>query len=145
MSTNKNGKKNSNKNASNNNMPANEVAQLEAQLAAARQRQAEQDAARREAVTQTVQGFPAALGVSTLADVIREIRTVMRTQGNPAGVGRRLLTNEQKAGIRDALTAATETSEAIANRFGVSIPTVQAIKKAMGLVKARVAKVETVS
>jgi hypothetical protein len=130
-------------NNNNNNMTSNEVEMLERQLAEARRRKSEQDTAHRAAMSSLAATLPAQFGVPTLADVVREIRAVMRAQGSSGG-GRRLLSDEQKSGIRDALTSATETSENIATRFGVSIPTVQAIKKSLGLVKARAPKTVTV-
>ena len=96
---------------------------------------------------QKLANLPAELGfddMSALIDALREAGGKRR--GRPAGVskapgrkGRRRrakITPEVKASVKSAVNAG-KTGAQIAKELGISVPSVQNIKKELGLVKAR--------
>jgi hypothetical protein len=86
--------------------------------------------------------LPAKYGFASTADFISAVKVAGkgRTGGAAkAGKGRRrraVITDDTRARVK-AMVAAGKTGEAIADAVGISLPSVQNIKKALGLVKAR--------
>lgn len=111
-----------------------EIAELEAKLQAARAKKVEEEKAARLALIEKVNKLPSFLGVNTLKEVMEAIRSANKASGSKTT---NRISDETKANVRAALTAGEKTLREIADGFGVSVPTVQAMKKDMGLVKAR--------
>ena len=99
--------------------------------------------------TRELAGLPAKYGFSDLASFIKALKAASgatKTRGRkPKGAGkaakpgkrsRAKITDELKAQVKQAVEAG-ETGAAIAERLGISVPSVQNIKKEFGLVKPR--------
>ena len=89
--------------------------------------------------------LPAKYGFDNLADFFAAVRAAsggkVRTGRGRGGPGkprrkRAVITNETKAKVK-ALVEAGKTGAEIAKAVGSSLPSVQNVKKALGLVKAR--------
>jgi hypothetical protein len=92
-------------------------------------------------------GLPRAYGFDSLKDFIRAVTAASGGQlrgaakaGRPAGARKRrrraVITDATRAAVRK-LAEAGKSGAAIAREVGISLPSVQNIKKALGLVKAR--------
>lgn len=88
-----------------------------------------------------VANLPEYFGVTTMDEALTIIKSV--TRGTKPGTGKRgrgsVISDETKDKIREALKTGEKTAKEIATDFAVSVPTVNNIKKAAGLVKQRVA------
>jgi hypothetical protein len=118
---------------------ASQEQKLKAQLAElANAREAQETAAREKIATQ-VRELPKMLGVGTLADVINLVRQVEKgTLGKLAADASRSyvrLTEAQRAEIVEQLKKGIQASTLV-EKYGVSAPTIQSIKKDAGLVKS---------
>lgn len=112
---------------------------LKAQLAAIAEKRQAAEIAKTEKLANQVRGLPALLGVGSLSDVISLVRQVDKgTLGKLATDASRSyvrLTDAQKAEIVEKLKGGAQASALVA-QYGVSAPTIQAIKKDAGLVKS---------
>lgn len=110
------------------------IARLEQKIAAQRQRQ--------------LAGLPSKHGYDSVEDFIAAVRQANGGKGKGKGRGRAAGAAGQKRRKRAVITDATreavkkqaeagKTGAAIAASLGISLPSVQNIKKALGLVKAR--------
>ena len=86
--------------------------------------------------------LPARYGFSDAEEFVSAVRQASRTSPKAGKAGKRK--RKPRAKITDAtrqkvksLVAAKKTSAAIAKELNISVPSVQNIKKALGLVKAR--------
>lgn len=92
-------------------------------------RQAQIDA--KNAERAKFEALPAQVGLATVAELISALKGLSAKSHR--------LTDEVRLQIRAAITAG-RTGKQVASDFGVSVPTVQAIKKAAGMVRARADK-----
>lgn len=86
--------------------------------------------------------LPRKFGFSNVEAFIAELRRAsgaskLRKVGKTGGRKKRAKITDVTRQKVKALVAAKKTSAAIARQLGISVPTVQNIKKALGLVKAR--------
>ncbi|WP_221031726.1 helix-turn-helix domain-containing protein [Actomonas aquatica] len=100
--------------------------------------------------TRELAALPAKYGYTDLNAFIKALKSAAGTTGKkrgrkakgapkaakPAKRSRAKITDELKAQVKEAVEAG-ETGAAIAERFGISVPSVQNIKKEFGLVKPR--------
>ena len=101
--------------------------------------------------TRELAALPAKYGFADVNAFIKAVKSAAAPSGKPRGrkpkgaakaakpAGKRTrakITDELKAQVKAAVEAG-ETGAAIAERFGISVPSVQNIKKEFGLVKAR--------
>jgi hypothetical protein len=98
------------------------------------------DALRREIdrFRHELRSLPGKHGFGSMAAFIKELRRA-DTSGSKAGTGRRKrakITPETKQKVK-ALVAAKKTGRKIAAQLGISLPSVQNIKRELGLVKRR--------
>ena len=118
---------------------ATEEQKLKAQLEALATARQAQETAAREKVANQVRELPKLLGVGSLADVINLVRQVEKgTLGKLATDASRTyvrLTDEQRKEIAAELGKGVQASVLVV-KYGVSAPTIQAIKKEAGLVKS---------
>lgn len=91
------------------------VAELELKVAAERR--------------QALAALPAQFGFETMESFIRALREIQDTR-------RPRISEETRAQVKQLLTAG-QTGSQIAAATGISLPSIQAIKKSLGLVKAR--------
>ena len=122
---------------------ASQEEKLKAQLAALANAREAQESAAREKVANQVRELPKMLGVDSLGAVVSLIRQVEKgTLGKLAADASRSyvrLTDEQRKEITEQLKAGVQASVLVV-KYGVSAPTIQAIKKEAGLVKAYAAR-----
>jgi len=118
---------------------ATEEQKLKAQLEALATARQAQETAAREKIANQVRELPKMLGVGSLADVINLVRQVEKgTLGKLATDASRSyvrLTDEQKKEIVAKLKNGIQASVLVVE-YGVSAPTIQAIKKDAGLVRS---------
>ncbi|HWA11136.1 MAG TPA: helix-turn-helix domain-containing protein [Opitutaceae bacterium] len=86
-------------------------------------------------------GLPAKHGFDSLAAFIAAVRQAAGGRGASAGAGKKkrrraVITDATRAEVKK-LAQAGKTGGEIAKTLGISLPSVQNIKKALGLVKAR--------
>lgn len=97
--------------------------------------------------TRELSGLPAQYGFDSVESFIKAVRAAAnsgkkrgrKASAKPAASGKRTrtkITPELKASVKSAVEAG-KTGAAIAAEFGISLPSVQNIKKEFGLVKAR--------
>jgi DNA-binding NarL/FixJ family response regulator len=111
-----------------------EIAQMEAALAAKRSLLLEQQKTLAAELKTKVEGIPTMLGVADIASAIKLIRKISR----PVGSGRKSkITDETRAKVAE-MVAAGKTGAEIAKETKLSVPTIQKIKSALGLVRVRV-------
>jgi hypothetical protein len=125
-------------------MVTDKIAQLKALQVQAAELQRSIEAER----TRELAGLPAQYGFDSVESLIKALRSAAgggKKRGRKAGVqkaaptGKRTrtkITPELKAGVKAAVEAG-KTGAAIASEFGISLPSVQNIKKEFGMVKAR--------
>ena len=92
-----------------------------------------------EGVRRDLRSLPGKYGFGSMAAFIRELRRADRGGSGPAKAGRRTrakITPETKQKVK-ALVAAKKTGKQIAAQVGISLPSVQNIKRELGLVKKR--------
>ncbi len=118
------------------------------QLAAARSKLAEMESSLTAERTAALANLPSEFGYPDLNSFIRALKSAQQSRGGrrkgakkaPAGrAGRRTrakVTDETRAQVRSMVEAGKTGSE-IAASLRISLPTVQNINKALGLVKAR--------
>ncbi len=115
------------------------------ELESARARLASLEQAVRDEMTKEMAALPAKYGFESAEDFIEAFRaaTGARRRGRPAvktgGKKRRtraVITDETRAVVKK-LVEAGKTGSEIAKQVGISLPSVQNIKKALGLVKSR--------
>lgn len=110
------------------------ILDLKARLNAMIQAQAAEEIAKDTKHKALAEGLPVQFGVVSLAEVV----SILKRIAKPAGSGKRgKVTPELTAKVIE-MAKAQSTGEQIAAATGLSIPTVQKIKKANGLVRARV-------
>ena len=127
-------KQNKNKNAGANPIDA-EIAKLNAQLADLNAKREQEAAAAAAKQKEMIAALPAQFGVATLPEFIALVSKV----GGIAKGKRAKVTVEMKEQIRK-LSVEGKTGNEIAEIVGVSVPTIQNVRKELGLVKARAAK-----
>ncbi|HVU19018.1 MAG TPA: helix-turn-helix domain-containing protein [Candidatus Didemnitutus sp.] len=82
-------------------------------------------------------GLPSKFGFGSMAAFIKELRRAEKGGGGKVGRRRRAkITPEIKQKVK-ALVAAKKTGAAIAAQLGISLPSVQNIKRELGLVRKR--------
>lgn len=120
-------------------MITNKIKELEA--ARAKITKLEQEVASEQ--TKGLKALPAQFGFDNVADFIKAVRAAaggkVARKGSTKSGGRRkraVITAKTKNKVK-SLTAAGKTGAAIAKAVGISIPSVQNIKKELGLTKAR--------
>lgn len=121
-------------------MITNKIKELEA--ARAKITKLEQEVASER--TKELKALPAQYGYANVADFIKAVKAAnggktARKGSTTKSGGRRkraVITAETKNKVK-SLTAAGKTGAAIAKAVGISIPSVQNIKKELGLTKAR--------
>lgn len=116
------------------------------ELEAARARLASLEQAVRDELKQELAGLPQKYGFESVEEFLAAVRDAAggrrgRRKGAKAGraAGRRQrakITDETRAQVKK-LVEAGKTGAEIANTLGISLPSVQNIKKALGLVKKR--------
>jgi hypothetical protein len=115
------------------------------QLQAAKAKVAALEQSIAKAQTQKLAKLPAQLGFASVADLIDALKQVSggRKAGKVAKAGkpgkrakRAKITPEVKDKVKEAVKAG-KTGAAIAKDLGISLPSVQNIKKELGLVKKR--------
>ena len=99
------------------------------------------DALRREIerFRRELRSLPGQYGFGSMAAFIKELHRAEKAAGGKRGGGRRKrakITPETKQKVK-ALVAAKKTGRAIAAQLGISLPSVQNIKRELGLVKKR--------
>lgn len=127
------------------------VTEVVKELEAARAKVAELENSLAKAQKQKLAGLPKEYGFDSLADFIKAIKTAGTGGGRgrgraakPAAASsskkqrskRARITPEVKEKVKAAVNAG-KTGAEIAKEFGISVPSVQNIKKEFGLVKAR--------
>lgn len=110
------------------------ITALETQLAEKRAALVEQEKQLAIEMKAKVDGIPAMLGVTDIASAIKLIRKI----GKPVSSGRKSKVTPETEARVIALVKEGKTGEEIAKEVKLSVPTVHKIKKANGLVKARV-------
>ena len=125
-------------------MVTDKIKELQALQAKAAQLQKDIDAER----TRDLAAMPAKYGYASLPEFIEALKAAANAakprgrkpkaaKAAPAGKRTRAkITDQLKADVKAAVEAG-ETGAAIAERFGISVPSVQNIKKEFGLVKTR--------
>ena len=120
-------------------MITNKIKELEA--ARAKITKLEQEVA--SEITKELKALPAQFGYDNVADFIKAVKAAnggkAARKGSTKSGGRRkraVITTETKNKVK-SLTTAGKTGAAIAKAVGISIPSVQNIKKELGLTKAR--------
>jgi len=115
------------------------------QLQAAKAKVAALEQSIAKARTQKLANLPAQLGFASVADLIDALKQIAggRKAGKTAKAGksgkrakRAKITPEVKDKVKEAVKAG-KTGAAIAKDLGISLPSVQNIKKELGLVKKR--------
>ena len=118
---------------------ASQEQKLKAQLIELANAREAQESAAREKVANQVRELPKMLGVDSLGAVVSLIRQVEKgTLGKLAADASRSyvrLTDEQRKEIETQLKAGVQASVLVV-KYGVSAPTIQAIKKEAGLVRS---------
>lgn len=131
------------------------VTEVVKELEAARAKVAELENSLAKAQKQKLAGLPREYGFDNLADFIKAIKGAGSSSGGGRGRGRAAkpaaaapssskkqrskrarITPEVKEKVKSAVNAG-KTGAEIAKEFGISVPSVQNIKKEFGLVKAR--------
>lgn len=120
-------------------MITNKIKELEA--ARAKITKLEQEVASERA--KELKALPAQYGFDNVSDFIKAVKaaaggkSARKGSTKPGGRHKRaVITDETKNKVK-SLTAAGKTGAAIAKEVGISIPSVQNIKKELGLTKAR--------
>lgn len=116
------------------------------ELEATRAKLASLERAVREELNKELAALPAKYGFASADDFLDAFRLATGARGRrgrPAGQGsgkprrhRAVITDETRAQVKK-LVEAGKTGSAIASQLGISLPSVQNIKKALGLVKKR--------
>jgi hypothetical protein len=115
------------------------------QLKATQDRVAELERAIAADLARELSGLPAKYGFDSVQAFIKAVKGsggggTGRRRGRPPGKGKRrrraVITSEMKSQVK-SLAQSGKTGAEIARAVGISLPSVQNIKKEMGLVKAR--------
>lgn len=115
------------------------------ELEAARAKLASLEAAVRQELNKELAALPAKYGFASAEAFVEAIRAATGSRprrGRPAGAGgkkrraRAVITDETRAMVKK-LVENGKTGAQIAEQVGISLPSVQNIKKALGLVKSR--------
>lgn len=106
-----------------------------------REMEAEESTAKEEVKTEhwgRIAELPAAFGLTSVVEVRSLLSEYLRglESGNPLAGSRKPLTKEEKEKIETLLRAKTPVSQ-ISAETNRSVPTIQALKKSLGLVKER--------
>lgn len=110
-----------------------EIKAVNERLAALNEQRVRQEKENEQKQKDMIAGLPAQFGVESVPALLRLIQKV-------SGVGKRAkVTDEMRARVK-VLSDEGKTGAQIADTLGVSGPTVQNIRKKLGLVKARKAK-----
>jgi DNA-binding NarL/FixJ family response regulator len=89
-----------------------------------------------------LRALPQKYGFTDVDDFVRAVKAAAGGKGKGKGAGgkarrkRAVITDETRAEVKK-LVGAGKTGNEIAEKLGISLPSVQNIKKALGLVKAR--------
>lgn len=112
-----------------------EIAKLQARLAELQAKQKENAEKERAAFVEKLNALPGKVGLETVEDLIKALKGLNKsaTAGNRGS----RIPAEARTGIENALREGTKAGKEIAAEFKVSLPTVQNIKKALGLVNSR--------
>lgn len=127
------------KNKKNASLPATSEIQTQieakqAEIAALEAAAVEASAAEAAATKAKVDALPAHFGLATLGEVIKLIRKTGKVAGKR---GKRSKVTDVHRETIKRMVAEEKTGAEMAKETGLSLPTVQSIKKELGLVKAR--------
>jgi hypothetical protein len=129
-------------------MPTNVSAKLK-ELAATRAKLASLEQSVQSELNKELASLPASFGFPSVEDFVQAVRAAAggrrrgpgRPPGKPGGPGKKrrhraVITDATRAQVKKMVDAG-KTGSQIAKEVGISLPSVQNIKKALGLVKKR--------